>query len=83
MCGHCEALFNNIVSECDANVYFQIGSEFKKYFSPDSVPFGNAVFESFRDARDDIAAASRCLAFDESNACVFHLMRALERALHL
>jgi hypothetical protein len=36
---------------------------------------------AFPSAVRDIAAAGRCLALDESTACVLHLMRALEYPL--
>ncbi|MHC1943486.1 hypothetical protein IF803_03770 [Bradyrhizobium sp. UFLA06-06] len=34
--------------------------------------------DKFRNAHADIASAGRCLAVEESTACVFHLSRALE-----
>lgn len=44
-------------------------------------PFGDDVAEAFGEAKQDIAAAARCLALQEPNATVFHLMRVLECGL--
>ena len=33
MYGHCEELFNNIITDCGTKVYFQLDAEFKGYFS--------------------------------------------------
>jgi hypothetical protein len=43
--------------------------------------FGDVVADAFSNANRDIAAAGRCLALDESTACIFHLMRVLEYGL--
>jgi HEPN domain-containing protein len=43
--------------------------------------FGPTVAARFQAANDDIAAAGRCLAFNEWTAAVFHAMRAAEIAL--
>ncbi|WP_156929157.1 hypothetical protein [Bradyrhizobium sp. th.b2] len=45
---------------------------------------GSDPFElgkKFKKAHADIASAGRCLAVEESTACVFHLMRAMEAAV--
>ena len=44
--------------------------------------FGDPVHNGFRKAQKDISAAGRCFALDETTACVFHLMRAVESGLH-
>jgi hypothetical protein len=45
--------------------------------------FGDRVADAFHDANPDIAAAGRCLAFDEGTASVFYSMRVLEHGLRL
>lgn len=43
--------------------------------------FGDAVFNRFQGANDDIAEAGKCLALERGTATVFHLMRVLEAGL--
>lgn len=43
--------------------------------------FGRAVADAFPKAAEDIAEAGNCLALNRPTACVFHLMRAMERAV--
>jgi len=47
-----------------------------------SALFGEMVAKKFNAARDDIESAGNCLALGESTACVLHLMRAMEAAIH-
>jgi hypothetical protein len=44
-------------------------------------PFGDAVFENFKSARNDIKDASNCMAVGLYTAAVFHLMRSVEIGL--
>jgi hypothetical protein len=44
--------------------------------------FNRQVDDVFPNAAPEIAEAGRCLALDRWTACVFHLMRAVETALH-
>lgn len=43
--------------------------------------FGDAVYESFDSARDDIKESGNCLAAECNTAAVFHLMRVAEHGL--
>lgn len=43
--------------------------------------FGAIVPKAFPSTRKDIDAAGNCLAVEHFNACVFHLMRVVERGL--
>jgi len=40
--------------------------------------FGEAFWEKFKNARDDLEHAGNCLALGEGTACVMHLMRMME-----
>lgn len=40
------------------------------------------VFEAFPSAKAHIASAVDCYAMDQNTACIFHLMRVIERGLH-
>lgn len=44
--------------------------------------FGERVAKKFPNARDDIESAGNCLALGESTACVLHLNRVMEIAIH-
>lgn len=43
--------------------------------------FGSAVAKKFANASEDIDNSGKCLALNQSTACVFHLMRAMEIAV--
>lgn len=43
--------------------------------------FGEAVFDAFPSANNDIYEAGMCLAFERGTACVMHLMRVVEAGL--
>jgi hypothetical protein len=44
-------------------------------------PFGQAVYINFPSARVDATGAGNCFAVEQYSACVFHLMRVVEKAL--
>ena len=48
-----------------------------KYFENDRL-LGDAVFEVFEEALQDVKDAGNCLALAMHTACVFHLMRIAE-----
>lgn len=43
--------------------------------------FGDAVYEAFESARNDIMAAGNCYATDNFTACVFHSIRVAEHGM--
>ena len=50
-------------------------------FYENELPFGQQVFDRFPSAIPDSRNAGRCLALGQPTACMFHLMRVLERGL--
>lgn len=52
-----------------------------KFVTEKLPPFGNEVDDAFPKAAEEISEAAKCLAFQRNTACVFHLMRAMERAV--
>ena len=44
-------------------------------------PFGDGVYDSFPSARTDVTASGDCYAVELYTACVFHLMRVVEKGL--
>lgn len=58
-------------------------SKERQLYDPPEPLFGQAVFDSFPDARDDIDEAGKCLALGRGKATVCHLMLAMEEALRV
>jgi len=48
-----------------------------------SAPMGEAIALRFPEMSTDLSEAAKCLSFGLGTACVFHLMRAMERAVQL
>jgi hypothetical protein len=60
--------------------FAQIPAPDDRYFENEKL-FGDAVFNSFEEARQDIKDSGNCLAASLYTACVFHLMRVSEFGL--
>jgi hypothetical protein len=50
-------------------------------FYVENKPFGERVAKRFQLANEDISEAGKCLALQRPTACVFHLMRVMERGV--
>jgi HEPN domain-containing protein len=74
-------LQEDLLIESASYAFLMIPADKKEMYRQKEPPFGEEVAKAFEDADRDIRAASRCLAFNESTAAVFHLMRASELAL--
>jgi hypothetical protein len=57
-----------------------LAPEMLRYYQQPKL-FGDAVFDNFESATDDIIEAGNCLALGRGTACVMHLMRVLEAGL--
>jgi hypothetical protein len=76
-------LLPEIQREMCRNMYFLVPESHKSLYHEDDRPlFGEAVARAIPNTTSEIAEAGRCLALDRWTACVFHLMRAVELALH-
>ena len=76
-------LYNSIHTELAAQLFFVIPEDRKQWFYDENrALFGNPVDSAFPETTREIAEAGRCFALDRWTACVFHLMRATECALH-
>jgi hypothetical protein len=74
---------HNTEAELGEPVFFYVSSERRHwYHEDDKGHFGERVAREFPDSTCEISEALRCFAFDRWTAGVFHLMRALELALH-
>jgi hypothetical protein len=58
-------------------VFLYVSKEDAQFYSQQKL-FGDAVWKKFKSARSDIQSAGDCFALQQSTACVFHLMRAME-----
>jgi hypothetical protein len=75
------AVVQSYGDELDGRKIFVMTPQYAQYHAPDKPPFGDAVFNAFPDANNDIAEAGKCLSLGCGTACVMHLMRALEVGL--
>jgi hypothetical protein len=69
---------NILRRELEARKIWIVEAVHNQYLEPAAPLFGSPVHEKFKATRHDIEEAARCLAFGQSTACVFHLMRAME-----
>jgi len=73
----------DVQSELEDHVFFRLPANRSEWYrETDSSLFGQAVADAFPGSNEEICEAGRCFAFARWTACVFHLMRAVERALH-
>lgn len=78
-----EDLVQNIQSELKAQLFLVVPAERKKWFKDGDAPlFGQQVADAFPESSIELAEAGRCFALARWTACVFHVMRGLELALH-
>ena len=62
-------------------VFFPTQEQVNYYHHGEQKLFGDAVYDVFESARNDIREAGNCYATDNFTACVFHLMRVAERGM--
>ncbi|MGO8763195.1 MAG: hypothetical protein ACLP2P_05345 [Desulfobaccales bacterium] len=77
---HLNELYSRLDNELKSRVFLVImpgGRE--KYYNPKESIFGNDVANKFPELVEDISEASNCFALDRYTACVFHLMRVMEK----
>jgi hypothetical protein len=74
--------FNDaLTGDLESESLFRISSERKTYFECTDL-FGSAVSTAFGSCARDIRKAGSCLALEQEDACVHHLMLVLERGLN-
>lgn len=73
-------LISRIHDELDTEHFFRIDKGDVSFYV-NKQPFGEVVSDKFPLASEDIEEASKCLALQQSTACIFHLMRAMEGAV--
>lgn len=75
-----ETLSFSFANELRRRFFFRIASDKQKYFQQDDL-FGSKVSTDFPSCVEEIQNAGTCYALEQNEACVFHLMRVLERGL--
>lgn len=70
-------LRRRIYDELRSKVHYVL-DEYEAEYVRNASPFGDAVFDAFPSAAEDILESSKCLGLSRYTASVFHLMRALE-----
>ncbi len=76
-----EHLHQSMMSEMDSVVMFTMASSRVDMYDS-AYPFGQEVASKIPSAITDCEEAAKCLALERPTACVFHLMRVMERGLH-
>lgn len=77
-----ESLLNLIEDEMIFPIFYEIEPD-EKHLVIDRYLFGEEVARAFPSTVVDIEEAGKCLAFERTTACVFHLMRVMEMALRI
>ena len=78
----CYGLIKSFRDEANKNVFVIIDSVKAHYFT-DEKPFGEAAYSTFKDFREDIGNASKCMAFDQHDAALYHAIGVMERCIRL
>jgi len=76
-----DELNQRIVDELKIRLIFIIPSNKETFYYPKIPLFGNEVSEKFADMNEDIYEAGNCFAVGRYTACIFHLMRIMEKAV--
>jgi len=69
-------------NELSGELIFRIAPDKNSYFEKSDL-FGAEVSNAFPSAIDNVRNAGTCFAVEQWDACVFHLMRVLERGLRV
>lgn len=77
-------LASRLESESKKRLFFLIPADRQSYYVEHSWQWPFLEIElNIPSAKPDLTSASRCLAFGEATACVFHAMRAAESAVRI
>ena len=71
---------NAFMLELEGQKFYGPLLKYAQYYEQPKL-FGDAVFDSFPSANNDIFEAGTCLALERGTACVLHLMRIVEVGL--
>ncbi|MBA2490768.1 MAG: hypothetical protein H0V34_03340 [Gammaproteobacteria bacterium] len=72
-----------VEDELESRHFLSLSDEEAPYYSPSAPLFGDEVQDKLGELQFDIEEAGKCLALNRHTACVFHLMRIIERVVQL
>lgn len=72
-----------ISDELDSRVFLYLPINKASLLKEAPEYFGETIVSAFPDSAEDLSEAVKCFALDRFTACVFHLMRAMERSLYV
>lgn len=70
------------IDDLQARFFLSIKQSRVGLYKDTTTVFGQALLAHFPECEEDLAEASKCLALCRYTACVFHLMRAMEKCLY-
>jgi len=76
-------LNERIFDELNTRLVFIISSKEEEYYNPEGTIFEKEIVDKFPNMVEDIVEAGNCFACNRYTACVFHLMRIIERAVQI
>lgn len=82
MIGALTQLTNVVGTEMQVKLFLVVPPDKRRFFEQIDPIFGKTVLDAFPDASEDISEAGICYAVGRYTATVFHLMRAMEIAIH-
>jgi hypothetical protein len=80
--GKLGGFWSRVRQELHSRIFWYVPSAREKYGQTE-YPFGEEVTDRFPKQSEDVVEASRCLCFGRYTATVFHLMRVMERSVHV
>jgi hypothetical protein len=75
-------LIGRIRDEINERRFLVIEARNRPFYEPQEPLFGLEAEDKFPQMSEDISEAGKCLALARPTACVFHLMRVMERGVH-
>lgn len=76
-----EELSHIINDELEERHIYIISKDKDTYYNPDIPIFGKSVVDKFPELIEDIYESGNCYALNRNTACVFHLMRIMEKSV--
>jgi hypothetical protein len=76
-----DTLIDIVKEEMKLNLFLLISQDRAKYYNPDKPIWGTEIADKLADTIEDIVESNNCYSLDRHTACVFHLMRIMEKSL--
>jgi hypothetical protein len=76
-----DMLLDIVKEESKSKLFLLISSDRAAYYDPDKPCWDGEIIDNFSDMVEDIIESNNCFALDRHTACVFHLMRIMEKGV--